>query len=206
MTEPPKKLTRSDIKRQQIVEAAVAEFMEKGYEAASMDRISARAEVSKRTVYNHFASKELLFEAIIERVYSPDEDFAAITFDPERDLRDQLQEIAHIYINFATTPNYINLNRVVVSEFVRDHVTSSKAREQFVPDDPPMDAFITAAIVAGKLRPVEPGYAATQFFSLIKAFTYWPLLMGNPLASKEDLDAIIEDNVNMFLTYYAVEK
>ena len=204
MTEAQKTLTRSEIKRQQIIEAAVAVFMEKGYEAASMDLISARAEVSKRTVYNHFTSKELLFEAIIEKVYAHGEDFSAIAFDPKRDLQEQFEEIAHVYISFATSSNYININRVVVSEFVRDHVTSNKAREQFVPDEPPLDAFITAAIVAGKIRPVDPGYAATQFFSLIKAFTYWPMLLGSPLPSKEVLDVIIEDNVNMFLAYYAV--
>ena len=51
----PPRLTER--KRAAIVEAAIDEFRASGYEATSMDRIAARAEVSKRTVYNHFPSK-----------------------------------------------------------------------------------------------------------------------------------------------------
>jgi TetR/AcrR family transcriptional regulator of autoinduction and epiphytic fitness len=46
----------SDDKRGQILDAAVAEFQERGFAGASMDRIAERANVSKRTVYNHFDS------------------------------------------------------------------------------------------------------------------------------------------------------
>ncbi|MCF5632840.1 TetR family transcriptional regulator, partial [Pseudomonas syringae] len=52
----PMRLT--DQKREAIVLAAIAEFGDRGFEITSMDRIAARAEVSKRTVYNHFPSKE----------------------------------------------------------------------------------------------------------------------------------------------------
>ncbi|MEM9638070.1 MAG: helix-turn-helix domain-containing protein, partial [Pseudomonadota bacterium] len=38
-------------KRAQIIEAAVQEFQDNGFAAASMDVISARAGVSKRTLY-----------------------------------------------------------------------------------------------------------------------------------------------------------
>ncbi|WP_390888393.1 TetR/AcrR family transcriptional regulator, partial [Leclercia adecarboxylata] len=52
----PTRLT--DRKRAAILEAAVAEFRAFGFAGTSMDRIAATAEVSKRTVYNHFASKD----------------------------------------------------------------------------------------------------------------------------------------------------
>lgn len=35
-----------------------------------MDRIAARAKVSKRTVYNHFPSKEELFAEMLQRLWS----------------------------------------------------------------------------------------------------------------------------------------
>jgi TetR/AcrR family transcriptional regulator of autoinduction and epiphytic fitness len=56
----------TDEKRAQIIDAAVAEFQELGFAGASMDRIAARAQVSKRTVYRHFDGKEALFRAILE--------------------------------------------------------------------------------------------------------------------------------------------
>ncbi len=65
----------SDRKHAAIIEAAVAEFDAQGFEATSMDCVAARAGVSKRTVYNHFASKEALFrqirDALVRRARRP---------------------------------------------------------------------------------------------------------------------------------------
>ena len=41
------------------------EFRDNGFEATSVDKVAARAEVSKRTLYNHFPSKDELFAAIL---------------------------------------------------------------------------------------------------------------------------------------------
>ena len=42
----------------QIIDGAINIFTKYGFDAASMDNISEEAGVSKRTVYNHFASKD----------------------------------------------------------------------------------------------------------------------------------------------------
>lgn len=53
-------------KRAQIVEAAQRCFYERGITATGVDTIAAAAGVSKRTLYNHFASKDDLVLAYIE--------------------------------------------------------------------------------------------------------------------------------------------
>ena len=63
----PDKLT--DRKRAAIITAAIAEFRARGFEATSMDRIASAASVSKRTVYNHFPSKDDLFEQILQELW-----------------------------------------------------------------------------------------------------------------------------------------
>ena len=60
----PTRLT--DRKRSAILVAAADQFRVHGYETASMDAIAALAQVSKRTVYNHFSSKEDLIAATVE--------------------------------------------------------------------------------------------------------------------------------------------
>jgi AcrR family transcriptional regulator len=55
---------------QAIVRAALDEFLEKGYEGASMDAIAARAGLSKGGLYHHFQSKDdilLYANEIIDR-------------------------------------------------------------------------------------------------------------------------------------------
>ena len=60
---PTPRLT--DRKREAIVQAAIAEFRANGFDATSVDKVAARAEVSKRTLYNHFPSKDALFAEIL---------------------------------------------------------------------------------------------------------------------------------------------
>ena len=64
----PQRLT--DRKREAIVQAAISEFRSNGFDITSMDKIAATAGVSKRTVYNHFASKEELFAEILHRLWT----------------------------------------------------------------------------------------------------------------------------------------
>lgn len=55
----------------EIVEAALAVFTEKGFAAARLDEIAARAGVSKGALYLYFATKEDLFRAVVEQAIAP---------------------------------------------------------------------------------------------------------------------------------------
>ena len=51
--------------RARILEAALAEFRDRGYERTGLRRIAAAARVTTGAVYNHFGSKEGLFDALV---------------------------------------------------------------------------------------------------------------------------------------------
>ncbi|ASU58477.1 MULTISPECIES: TetR family transcriptional regulator [Nocardiopsis] len=57
-----------DRKRQQLMEAALAEFAEYGVAGARVDRLAKRAGISPGLVYSFFAGKEGLFEAVHEAI------------------------------------------------------------------------------------------------------------------------------------------
>ena len=57
--------SRSEEKGRLILGAARELFLEHGFSDVSMDAVTARAGVSKATVYGHFATKEELFAAVI---------------------------------------------------------------------------------------------------------------------------------------------
>ena len=52
-------------KRAQILEGAAQAFLEKGFDAASMEDVRRAAGVSKGTIYVYFADKAELFEALV---------------------------------------------------------------------------------------------------------------------------------------------
>jgi AcrR family transcriptional regulator len=60
-TQPP------EVRREQILDAAVAVFTERGVAATAMSEIATRAGVAKGTLYLYFDSKELLVEALAAR-------------------------------------------------------------------------------------------------------------------------------------------
>lgn len=56
-----------EVRRRQVLDAAVAVFSEEGFHGASMDAVAVRAGVSKPLVYAHGGSKEELFAACLHR-------------------------------------------------------------------------------------------------------------------------------------------
>lgn len=56
--------------REEILAVAIEEFAERGLAGARVDDIAERTRTSKRMIYYHFGSKEGLYKAVLERVYS----------------------------------------------------------------------------------------------------------------------------------------
>ena len=67
----PKFKRRKADRPEEIVAAAMEIFAEKGFAAARLDDIAARAGVSKGALYLYFATKEDLFRAVIEQGVAP---------------------------------------------------------------------------------------------------------------------------------------
>jgi len=56
-------------KQQRILQAARAEFAEKGFDGARVDSIAARARANKQLIYYYFTNKDVLFTQVLEAAY-----------------------------------------------------------------------------------------------------------------------------------------
>ncbi|MGY5763583.1 TetR/AcrR family transcriptional regulator [Brachybacterium sp. DNPG3] len=70
-------------RREQLVVIGRRLFAEKGFDAASVEEIAARAKVSKPIVYEHFGGKEGLYAVVVDREVS------TLLASLERSLQDQ---------------------------------------------------------------------------------------------------------------------
>ena len=68
---PSKRAMRAAERRQAIVDAALVEFSAKGFAAARLDDIAARAGVAKGTIYLYFEDKEALFQELVRTSIVP---------------------------------------------------------------------------------------------------------------------------------------
>jgi TetR/AcrR family transcriptional regulator, mexJK operon transcriptional repressor len=106
-------------KRQAILAAAQAEFLEHGYLGAGMDRVAARAGASKVTVYAHFADKRTLFEAVFTGAIADAERAASVLVESlaeSTDLPRDLRAFARAHIAAVTAPHLVQLRRMLIGE------------------------------------------------------------------------------------------
>jgi AcrR family transcriptional regulator len=72
MIEP--RSARAQATRQRILDAAIAEFADRGLAGARVDEIALRSSANKRMLYAYFGSKEELWLVVLERVYAAKRD------------------------------------------------------------------------------------------------------------------------------------
>ena len=68
---PAKRAERTADRRQAIIEAAFATFIEQGYAATRLDDVARHAGVAKGTIYLHFKDKQALFEELVRSAIVP---------------------------------------------------------------------------------------------------------------------------------------
>lgn len=197
-------LRLTDRKRGAILDAAAEQFRTLGYEATSMDRIAGEAGVSKRTVYNHFPSKEELFGEMLVQLFMRSAADLELPYRSDVSIRDQLTQLMTIKIQGLADQDFLDLARVAIGEAmhaperVRPIVARLNEREEGV------TAWIRAAQADGKIKPGDPLFAATLLQGQIKAMAFWPqVAMGAPPLAPDLQGPVVEAAVSMFLAYFA---
>lgn len=198
-----KKLTLTEQKHLDILAAAQKVFKEKGLLAASMDSLAKKAEVSKRTIYNHFPSKEILFHNIVTQLFDSLSKAVNIQYQSNKPLAEQLHIAAISEIQLLVSDSFRDLNRIILAEFVRSPELTSNILEHIGQQKHGLHVWIIDAINDGRLESVDADYAVQQFLGLIKANAFWPqLLMNKELPSNIEQKIIADDAVLMFLARY----
>ncbi|MFV7785927.1 TetR/AcrR family transcriptional regulator [Shewanella marisflavi] len=198
-----KKLTRSELKRAAIVDAASVEFQNKGFSLASMDEIAKRADVSKRTVYNHFPSKEALFSAIMLEMMAMLCAFEVVPYRADEDLAVQLTQLVQHEIKLLSAKGFIDTSRVIIAEAIHKPELIQGAMSEFTKQESPLAGWFNQAIAAGALKAANSEVLVIQFTAVIKAFCFWPqLIQGEPLPSQAKLDEITQTVVEMIIKQY----
>jgi len=194
----------TDRKRVAVINAAIEEFLAAGFDATSMDRIAARANVSKRTVYNHFPSKEALFAEILRQLWDASHAGETLAYRANVPLREQLIELLMRKLRLINDEAFLSLARVAIAagihspERARDMVARLGEREE------DLTVWIRAAAADQRLRIADPVFASHQLQGLVKAFAFWPqVTMGQPPLSETEQQTIAESAADMFLARYA---
>ena len=107
---------RTAERRQAIVDAALDEFIARGFTATRLDDVAKRAGVAKGTIYLHFKDKEALFEELIRTAIVPVVE--RITTPPPLtgSVRDALEGFATMFIQEVAGTRRADIIRLIISE------------------------------------------------------------------------------------------
>jgi TetR/AcrR family transcriptional repressor of mexJK operon len=198
---------RTARKRQAILQAAETLFLDRGFDATSVDEVAAQAEVSKQTVYKQFESKAALFIAVVRAMTGPAADRVQVEMsDPKTATGVNAALMGHgeRLLNIALTPKLMRLRRLAISETDR---FPELGRALYEGGPGRAIAGLTAVLRrwtdCGLLMLDDPMIAATQF--------NW-LVMGDPVnramffgtlhLSPKERQRHVTQSVRVFLAAY----
>jgi AcrR family transcriptional regulator len=196
--------SRSDERRQHILEVAGQIFLQEGYAAASMSAIAAKLGGSKGTLYNYFTSKMELFAAYMSAARAANSEALLARVDDETPMDEALRQFGVGYLHFLLEDECMAISRLVIAEAHR----FPELGEAFYLAGP---KEATAALAdsmkrrmdRGEMRQTDPETAAHQFFALCKSGLY-TLRMWNviPEVSQADIERHVAAQVDMFVAAY----
>ncbi len=154
-----------------LLEVAVGEFITRGYDATSMEDLSRAAGITKSSFYHHFAGKEALLRAALERALSG---LFGLLDEPGATAGTPLARLRHI-VSGQVALLQRDLPYVTLLLRVRGNTESERwALERRRAFDAQIAALVREAVEAGEIRQgVEPALAARLLSGLVNSVVEW---------------------------------
>src|SRR5512139_3981145 len=144
---------RAAERRAAIVDAALEEFIARGFAATRLDDIAKRAGVAKGTIYLHFKDKESMFEELVRIVIVPVVERLNALPPPAGSVRDLVEAFASNFLKEVADTRRGDLVRLIVAEGPRfPAVADFYYREVVSRGMAGMRALIELGIARGEIR------------------------------------------------------
>lgn len=191
---------QAEARHRELLDTALDIFLDKGFEATTMEGVAAAVGMTKRTVYARYPDKAALFIATvqraIERLIVADATLAALDTG---DLEATLTAVARMRVAQVMTPAGLKLQRIINTQSYRFPQIFMMSYEQGAG---PVIAFLADLLRrhdnAGAVCVDQPEMAANIFMSMVVSGPVRIIVSGNPLSQKE-IDARIDFSVRLFL-------
>ena len=165
----------------ELLDAAFAEFSQKGYAGATLDGIAARAGVTKGTIYLYFDGKEHLFISMVREFTKPVRDEALGLFDSfEGPTMALLQrQLGLIYRTMAADRRAREILRMLVAEGGRFPELADRYYDEILA--PALEALRRAlrrGIARGEIRDAGIAEHPQLVFAPVVLLDLWMLLFA----------------------------
>ena len=173
--------TKGEMTRGTIEDAAVELFIEHGYHATSMRQIADRAGLALGGIYNHFSSKEEIFEAIVLDKHPYKKILPLVLEAQGEDIETFLQNAVKITLKeLGSEPMYMKLMFIEFVEFNGKHgaLMLSEIAPKVLP--------VFEKIMKGRkeLRVTNPALLMRSFFGMVISYVITEMLVSKSVIGK----------------------
>jgi len=194
---------RREDRRQAILTAGEALFLEQGFERVSVNAIVQRSGGSLATVYDMFGNKHGLLRAVVDQ--ATDEELRGIEdiYSEEAQPGATLRKLALHYYAFAIGPRMLALMRLVIGQSLADPEFGNQFNHdlQWRFSRHLADAF-SRWTVEGKARIDHPSEVADLYFAIVMCNAPFRAMFG--IVPEPTDAAMLERRLAPFLAYYHI--
>lgn len=187
------KHAQKELRRTQILDAAVACFARKGYYETTMDDIVREANLSKGTLYWYFKNKLDLFRNLTELWFAEIMESVRQQADPEANsaarLRMMVDAVKH---SAASRPELVRALLEFYTLALRDAELKQWLREVYVSDSSMIRTLIEEGIACGEFRPVDPAAVARLIMAALDGALLHRELFEEESAGSPTLDEVAD--------------
>jgi len=192
---PEELATRGEQTREQILQAALQLFNDRGYHGTSMRQIAERAGVALGSIYNHFPNKEQIFLVVLMRFHPAVEILPALESAQGETVEELVRDAAsRIVSQIDQRREFLNLMFIEMVEFKAQHI-----QELFQVIFPQVLAYATQSLQGRpELRPIPVPTLLRAFIGLFFSYLISELLIGTQFPSEAQENAL-EGFIDIFL-------
>ncbi len=145
---------KTALTRQSIVDAALAEFLEKGFANTTIETVAKRAGVAKGLIYRYFVAKEALFSAVVQQeIVNAHIDVDDAKRAPNESVEDFLRRTLVVSIYAIEKKSRADIARMVIAEGARFPAIAEIYRRDVI--DPLLQKVKRLAMAARKSGELE---------------------------------------------------
>jgi len=183
---------KGEATRLAIEDAAIQLFLEQGYHATSMRQIAEHAQLALGGIYNHFSSKDEIFEAIIVDKH-PYKRILPLILAVQGDTEEFFGNAFRIIVKeLGNEPEFLNLMFIELVEFRGKH--GSVMLRELAPKILPVFEKVIKA--RKDLRVKNPALLMRSFFGMVISYFVTEMVISNSVISqllpKNATDAYID--------------
>lgn len=189
---------------EKIIQAALAVFLDVGFDKANLEKVAALAGVTKPTVYSHFGSKVGLLQAVAQHQAQQ----ALTQFSPNLqstgNVRRDLTGFAKSFLMNMLHPDAIRMHRFAIVEAMTHPelvVPLLSAGPQKLAQV--LQNYLDSETKAGRLCCKNPLLAAQQLLGLLAGMDFLAIVISQMVPSESEIKKRTTSAIDVFLNSYA---